>query len=55
MKETLKNVFDKEWVDLVLTAKNMGITVDEVRAFISEPESLSNDGVYLQFVQKRNK
>lgn len=52
-KETLENDLDVEWIDLVLTAKNMGIAVDEVRAFINEHQPLSNDEEYLQFVQKR--
>lgn len=47
VKETLDNALDVEWVDLILAARNMGITVDNVRAFISKHWALCNDEDYL--------
>lgn len=42
------NGLDEEWVDLILTARNMGMTVVEVRAFV-----IGDKEVYSRFVQKR--
>ncbi|MFK2825964.1 anti-repressor SinI family protein [Bacillus sp. B190/17] len=31
-----KNGLDKEWVELILHARDLGITVDEIREFLSQ-------------------
>jgi DNA-binding transcriptional MerR regulator len=30
---------DKEWLDLVLEARNLGITVDEIKDFLKDPSN----------------
>lgn len=53
MKEALENSLDREWIDLVLFAKNNGLTTVEVRTFINEHQEVSTNKKYLQFVQER--
>ncbi|MBY0145926.1 anti-repressor SinI family protein [Neobacillus niacini] len=30
---------DKEWLELILEARNLGITVDEIKEFLREPSN----------------
>jgi DNA-binding transcriptional MerR regulator len=30
---------DKEWLDLILEARNLGITVDEIKDFLKNPSN----------------
>ncbi|GGH77727.1 DNA-binding transcriptional MerR regulator [Pullulanibacillus pueri] len=31
---TVEKKYDADWIDLILTAKKMNITIDEIRAFL---------------------
>ena len=33
---------DKEWVELILTAKKMGITSDEIRNFLKQSNTMND-------------
>lgn len=30
---------DKEWLDLILEARNLGLTVDEIKDFLKDPSN----------------
>ncbi|MDQ0975393.1 DNA-binding transcriptional MerR regulator [Neobacillus niacini] len=32
-----ENEVDKEWLELILEARNLGITVDEIKDFLKDP------------------
>lgn len=34
---------DKEWIDLILAARNMGLSLEEVRAFLKESGETRSD------------
>ncbi|ASN04798.1 hypothetical protein CFK40_07110 [Virgibacillus necropolis] len=53
MKGKLGNSLDEEWIDLLKTAKFIGLTSVEVREFISENQKFRNQEIYLQFVQNK--
>lgn len=46
------NGLDGEWIDLILTAKDIGLSVGEVSAFINEHQAFRDNELYLQFVKK---
>ncbi|MEH7180530.1 anti-repressor SinI family protein [Neobacillus vireti] len=35
--EKTERELDKEWLELILEAKNLGISVDEIRDFLKNP------------------
>ncbi|ASK62773.1 hypothetical protein CFK37_11770 [Virgibacillus phasianinus] len=55
MKEPLENSLDGEWIDLILIAKEIGLTSVEVRAFINKPSGLMDWKRFVQFVQTHKK
>ncbi|WP_286148630.1 anti-repressor SinI family protein [Paenibacillus sp. FSL R5-0490] len=42
--ETCEGKIDKEWVELILTAKQLGLTIEEIQDFIKQSKSGSNKG-----------
>lgn len=34
-----ENEVDKEWLELILEARNLGITVDEIKDFLKDPSN----------------
>jgi DNA-binding transcriptional MerR regulator len=42
--ETCEGKIDKEWVELILTAKQLGLTIEEIQDFIKQSKTGSNKG-----------
>lgn len=43
MKDLIKRL-DLEWMELILTAKRIGLTVEEVREFLQKKEAGTRNG-----------
>lgn len=54
MGKALKQL-DKEWIELILTARNQGLTIEEIRAYLRRQDHSKEFFIYQNMIAMTNK